>query len=190
MKKTLAIVFIVLYLFGLVSCKPKELDSGYESALSYVGLANDWTIYDDALNNELLQRGRNEHLPIFKLDTLEDLEQFKSKYENTLSMNRDYDEVLSFEGALAKSRWDEADFFNEHSLLVVYVSATSGSYRFFLHEVEVKDSSVCVYVEREDIPEDKCLTMDMAGWCILVAIKDEEIRGQGSFDAILNNFEK
>ena len=78
MKKTLAIVFIVLYLFGLVSCKPKELDSGYESALSYVGLANDWTIYDDALNNELLQRGRNEHLPIFKLDTLVDLEQFKS----------------------------------------------------------------------------------------------------------------
>lgn len=154
----------------------------YGNTVSYVGWSDDKTIRDGALNSELLQNDTNEHLPIFKLDTLKDLEEFKMKYESVLSMDQGYDNVLSFEGVLNKSQWNNEDFYDDSSLLIIYVPAGSGSLRFGVRDVVAVGDSICVCVEQKNDPE--IVTADMVGWLILVELDDEEIKGYTSFDAV------
>ncbi len=180
MKKLIAIILASLCLITLVSCFP--VDPGYGNTVSYAGWSDDPSITEGALNKDLLQSKSGMHLPIFKMDTLDDLEEFRTKYGTVLSMDGSYNEALSFNEALAQAQWDREVFFKEHSLLVVYVPANSGSLRFGVHHIEVTDSRVCVYVEQTNEPE--VVTDDMAGWLVLVEIEDQEIHNCNSFDAI------
>ena len=75
------------------------------------------------------------------------------------------------------------DFFRDHSLLVVYVPANSGSYRFGNNGISIFDGALRVFVEQKNAPE--VGTDDMAGWFILVGITDKDARECTSFDAIL-----
>ena len=184
MKKRIAFALVLLCLFGIVSCAPAQYPK-YGNTVSYVGWSDDRSICDGALNKELLQSETGIHLPIFKMDTLEDLKQFRAKYETVLAMDRSYGDVLSFEDALTKAQWDRESFFEEHSLLVVYVPSNSGSLRFGVHGVKITDRSLCVSVEQKNAPE--IFTDDMAGWFILVEVEDEEIQNCNSFDAIFGN---
>ena len=156
----------------------------YGNTVSYVGWSDDVTIPDGALNSELLQNDTSGHLPIFKLDTLKDLEEFKIKYESILSMDQSYDNVLSFDGVLNKSQWNREDFYNDNSLLLIYVPSPSGSLRFGVRDVVTEGDSICIYVEQKNDPE--IFTEDMAGWLILVELDDEEANGYTSFDAVFN----
>ena len=183
MKKLIAFILILLFLLTLVSCVPH--DPGYANTVAYAGWSDDPIISDGALNKEQLQSDGVTHLPIFRMDTIEDLGQFKLKYKDVLAMDYGYNSVLSFEEALNKAQWDREEFFKEHSLLVIYVTAGSGSLRFGVNDVEVLDGSVCVYVEQKNNPE--IVTDDMAGWFILVEVEDEEIRGCNSFDAVFGS---
>ena len=84
---------------------------------------------------------------------------------------------------LTKAQWDREDFFKKNSLLIVYVPANSGSYRFRLFNIETEDNSVSISVAQTNSPEN--VTDDMAGWFVLVEIEDEEIKNCNSFDASL-----
>jgi hypothetical protein len=186
MKKLIALILAPLCLLGLVACFP--VDRGYGSTVAYAGWSDDPIIADGAMNKELLKSKSSNHLPIFKFDTLDELEQFKSKYENVFAMNYGYNNELSFNEALAKAQWDKEGFFKDNSLLAVYVPANSGSLKFALHNIEVTYESVCVYVEQTNRPE--IFTEDMAGWFVLVEIADDEIRNCYAYDAIFVNSEK
>lgn len=178
MKKLTAIILASFCLLNLSACFP--VDTGYGNTVAYAGWSDDPSISEGALNKDALT---GEHLPIFKIDTLEDLESFKSKYGAVFSMDSGYDEALSFNAALEKAQWDRDGFFEDNSLLIVYVPANSGSYRFGVQSVGVLKSSLCVYVEQKNDPEN--VTDDMAGWFVLIEIADKEIAGYTSFDAIL-----
>ena len=182
MKKLIIFVLALSCAFTLVSCIPKG-DPKYANTVSYAGWTDDPAIASGALNGESLQNAEETHLPIFKIDTLEDLEQFKTKYSNILSMDQGYNSILSFNDALAKAQFDREDFFEKNTLLVVYVTAISGSYRFGVGGINATDDSVCVYVEKTNAP--KVLTDDMAGWFILGAVENDQIKNCSSFDAIL-----
>ena len=67
--------------------------------------------------------------------------------------------------------------------MIIYVPSSNGSLRFGVKEVIATERSICVCVEQKNDPE--VFTEDMAGWLILVEVKDEEIREDTSFDAIL-----
>ena len=159
-------------------------DDQYGNTVSYAGWSDDRRIYEGALNKELLQSEENTHLPVFKMDTAEDLEQFKSNYETVFTMANGYDNVLSFEAALAKAQWDREGFFKDHSLLIIYIPANSGSLRFGIKEVVTTDNSICIHVEQKNDPE--TLIENMAGWFLLVEVDDEEIEGYTSIDAVFN----
>ncbi len=180
MKKLIALILAPLCLLGLVACFP--VDPGYANTVAYAGWSDDPMIADGALNKGQLTKENSNHLPIFKFDTLDDLNQFKAKYENVFAMDSGYNNELSFNDALAKAQWGREGFFKDHSLLAVYVPANSGSLRFGMHNIEVTYESVCVYVEQTNHPEN--VTDDMAGWFVLVEIADEEIRNCYAFDAI------
>ena len=176
--------FVVLKLRPAIG--PKDEEQQFGNTVSYAGWTDDQAIFDGALNQEAFYDEENTHFPVFKMDSLEDLEQFKAEYGDILSMDQGYNNVLSFEAALAKAQWDREVFYEKHSLLVIYIPANSGSFRYHVNSVDVADGSVRVNVSLINDPEND-VTMDMAGWFVLMELDDEEACNYTSFDAVLSD---
>ncbi len=149
-------------------------------AVSYANWSEKPEIYMGACNTEKMAVSSVHHLPIFKLDTLEDLEQFKLTYGSILTMDRGYNEIPSFHDTVAS--YDEA-FFEENTLMLVYVTATSGSYRFGVNGISCDAGVFCMHIEQLNHPE--AYTDDMAGWFITAAVPDDRIADCTVFDADL-----
>ena len=155
----------------------------FDFAVCYAGWTSESEIYTNALNKDKMAISSVQHLPIYKVGTLEELEQFQLAFGNTLTMDSGYDEVPSFHDTV--SQYDET-FFKENSLLLVYVGASSGSFRFGVNSVFCDGDTLCVHVEQTNSPE--ICTDDMAGWLITVPVSDSMIENCAVFDADLDNF--
>lgn len=154
----------------------------FESTVSYANWSDDSKIYMQALNTDKISINSVQHLPIYKFDTLNDLEQFKKNFGSILTMNHGYDEVPSFNSATQK--YDNA-FFEENSLLLVYVSASNCTHRFKMQNVGYDNKSFSVHVVETTNAE--YVDTAMAGWFITVAVSDNLIKTVTNFDADLNN---
>ena len=159
-----------------------SVDVLFDIAISRANWADKSEIYTNALNNDKMTISSVQHLPIYKFDTLEDLEQFKLNFDEVLDMNASYDEIQSFEHATGD--YSET-FFEENTLMLVYVSANSGTYRFGVNSVFCDGTSFCIHVEQVNNPV--IVTDDMAGWFITGAVPDSMVANCTEFDADLNN---
>lgn len=157
-------------------------DEAFDIAVSYANWAEASEVYFGALNKDTMAISSVQHLPIYKFDTLEDLEQFKLTFGEVLAMDHGYDEIPSFNDTVAK--YDDT-FFAENSLMLVYVGANSGTYRFGVNSVYCDGNSFCIHVEQTNNPE--AVTEDMAGWFVTVAVPDSMVENCTEFDADLNN---
>ena len=135
-------------------------------------------IYDKALNASKLNDSNPRNLPIYKFDTLSDLEKFKSDFGGENGFNYGWDEVPSLNDAT--KNYDES-FFERYTLMLVYVEASSGSYRFGFKDVTIDGNDFCIHVEQTNHPQG--WTDDMAGWFITVAIPDSMVANITEFDA-------
>ena len=154
------------------NCEEMKYANGYGYTVSFVGWAND-------SDREELYQGQTGRYPIFKIDTVEELEQFKSKCSNIFDFSQEYDEIPSFEDTMEKTKWDTEAFYKEHSLLVIYVESGSGSLRFGVKEIVTTDNSMTIDVVCLNNPE--VFTDDVVGWLVLVEITDEEAVKYTSF---------
>lgn len=157
-------------------------DEVFDIAVSYANWAGAPIESFGALNTDKLAISSVRHLPIYRFDTLKDLEQFQL-FDDRFTFDSGYDEIPSFNDTVAK--YDDA-FFGENSLMLVYVSANSGSYRYGVNSIFCDGTSFCIHVEQTNNPES--VTMDMAGWFITVAVPDSMVENCTEFDADLNNF--
>ena len=205
MNRLIALVLVLVCVLGLVGCnttipsastpveKPtNEIQSGgtpveeaFEIAVSYANWTEESEIYFGALNKEKMVISSVQHLPIYKFNTSEELEQFKLAFGEVLTMDRGYDEVPSFNDIT--TNYDEI-FFEENTLMLVYVGANSGTYRFGVSSVFCAENSFCIHIEQTNNPE--VVTDDMAGWFITVAVPDSMVENCTEFDADLNNDSK
>ena len=160
---------------------PVPITLEFEATVSYANWSVDPLIKSLALNSELTEN-KKDRIPVYRFDTLEDLEGFKTDFGEILSMSAGYDEIPSFEEATAK--YDEA-FFEENSILLVYVTASSGSYRYQIVDIEITEGSLIVQAKKTNSPQ--IGTCDMAGWFLTVAIPDEKLADITVFDARLDN---
>lgn len=177
----------IAYALFSIGNNETESDPIAVSALSDVQLA--WAnhyagkqLYVTALNADTMYISSVQHLPIHKMETLGELEQFKQNFGGALTMDQGYNEVPSFHQVTAEM--DDA-FFEEYTLLVIFVPATSGSLRFGVHSIYKDDSSICVHVEQTNNPE--VVTMDLAGWFLTVPLAKTTTVGITTFDADLGN---
>lgn len=154
------------------------VDEVFDIAVSYANWAEVNELYAKALNTDKMMISSVRHLPIIRFDTLADLEQFKMDFGEILAMDYGYDEVPSFNDTVAKY---DGGFFNENSLMLVYVEASSGSCRYGVDSVYCDGNSFCVYAKQTNNP--KIHTDDMAGWYITVAVPDSMIADCTEFDA-------
>ncbi|MBR4703725.1 MAG: hypothetical protein IKO91_07755 [Oscillospiraceae bacterium] len=137
-------------------------------------------VYTGCLNGGTMAISSVHHIPVFRLDTLAELDAFKADFREVLTLDRGHDEAPSFLEAVVE--YDEA-FFADHSLVLAYVASGSGSFRYGLYDVACDGDSFCMYVEQTNDPE--TYTSDMAGWLVLVEAPDEALEGCESFDAQL-----
>ena len=167
------------------------LDVGYEAAytspdeafpihVAYAGWTDNGEIYTRALNTQKMSQSSQKHLPIYRLDTLADVEAFRSTFENDLAFEYGFDEMKSFNNAIEVFE-DEA-YLNAYSLMVVYVSANSGTYRYGVESIFCNGKQFTVNVKKLNHPE--IVTDDLAGWYIIVVVPDSMIDGCTEFDAV------
>ncbi|MBE6888218.1 MAG: hypothetical protein E7484_07385 [Ruminococcaceae bacterium] len=202
MRKYIVLFLTLIYVLGLSGCHaitpPSDTsvenpangaqpggvsaEEAFDIAVSYANWTEDSVIYQGALNKDKMAISSVQHLPIYRFDTLEELEQFKLSFRDVLAMDYGYDEVSSFNDATAD--YNET-FFEENALMLVYVGAGSGTYRFGVSSVFCNGNSFCIHIEQTNKPE--VVTCDMAGWFITVAVPDSMIEDCTEFDADLNN---
>ena len=153
-------------------------------AVTKVAYAN-WTennrIISSCLNAEKAEKRNINtvwHLPVFKFDTKEDLDLFREQFEDILTFEQGYDEVPSFNEVV--SEYDDA-FFVEHTVILAYVTAGSGSLRFGIRDVHREGNTLCLNVMQTNHPESG--TDDMAGWFMIAEVLDEDLESITNYDA-------
>ena len=206
MKKLIALVLALVCVLGLVGCNVKTtstapsadahieettneiqpdgtpVEEAFDITVSHANWAAVNDIYAGALNADKMMISSVQHLPIYKFDTLEEFQRFKSAYDSSNLEMEGY--TPSFNDTTAE--YDEA-FFEENTLMLVFVGASSGTYRFGVNSVFCDGTSLCIHIEQSNNPED--VTDDMAGWFITVAVPDSMVENCMEFDADLNNFD-
>lgn len=152
--------------------------SAFDAKTSFANWSDDENIVQFAENKDFILSSNGRYLPIYKLDKLEDLNWFKETFKDVFSMASRYDEIPSFNEIT--STYDST-FFNKNTLLLVYVTANSGSDRFALDKIVGGGSTLCIDVKQLDTPD--AGTCDMAGWFITVAVPDDVINQYTNFNA-------
>ena len=120
------------------------------------------------------------HLPVYKFDTLEELNRFKESYKDILTFDQGYDEVPSFNEVTAA--YGES-FFADHTVVLAYVEASSGSFRYAVRDISCQGSALCLDVEQTNHPG--VYTDDMSGWFVIAEVLDSDIAAFTEFDAQL-----
>ncbi len=162
----------------LVGAEASDITKSVEVTVSYANYTDEDEIYSGGLNADKMTISGEYHFPIYKFDSVQDLEQFKQAFGGVLTMDYGYDENPSFNEAITK--YDEA-FFKDNTLMLVYVTAGSGSLRFGVDSVFCDGTTFCIDVKQTNNPE--VCTDDMAGWFITVAVADSVIANCTEFDA-------
>ena len=147
--------------------------------VSYANWSN--VLIMSSLNSDKMTISSVQHLPVFKFDSLSELESFKKAYGGSLTMDRGYDEMPSFNEATAS--YDDA-FFESRSVVLVYVESSSGSYRYGVSSVALSGSELTVGIYQSFDPE--AYTANMAGWFITVELEKSDIKDCVSFDAVMD----
>ncbi|MBE6978071.1 MAG: hypothetical protein E7438_05470 [Ruminococcaceae bacterium] len=172
----LCLVVTVLVMPRILSDRntASTLENPYATAAAYAEFSSNPSIHEGASNRDLLGDPQHWQLPVFALDTQADLAQFRNRYASVLSLDRSADGLPSFEEVLREQQWGEEAFFAEYTLLVIYMTSSSGSRYYGVNSITVTRRSLCLHVEQINDPQIE--TCDMAGRFIMLAIKDAEIR--------------
>ena len=151
-----------------------------KTTVAYANWTDDSRVFADCLNAGMMIISSVPHLPVYKLDTLKDFEQFKEKFRDILTLDHGYDEVPSFNDITAL--YDNS-FFADHTLILAYVTAPSGSFRYAIQDISYGGSAFCLDVVQTNDPETH--TDDMAGWFVIAEVLDSDIADYILFDAQL-----
>jgi beta-lactamase regulating signal transducer with metallopeptidase domain len=158
----------------------KENTLSAKTQVAYANYTADGWIFAQCLNPYSLAISSARHLPVYRFETTDDLAKFKESVSDTLAFDQSYNEVPSFDEVTLG--YDDA-FFKDHTVILAYVTAGSGSYRFEIQEIEVNDSELCLNVIQTNHPE--VVTSDMAGWFVIAELANTGLTGITEYDAKL-----
>ena len=146
-----------------------------QDTFSRAGSAADSNLYFNALNSSQIEP---DTLPIYKFDTLEELESFKTTYGGESGFNFGWDEVPSFNDA---TKAYNEEFFKNNTLILVYITTSSGSERFGISSVSYKENAFNIYIHQTN--DTQVGTEDEAAWFITLTMPDDIIEKCTVFDA-------
>lgn len=152
----------------------------FDASVSWAGWSDDPKIRELALNKDTFELSSAQHIPVYKCDTLEELNEFKTTFSGTFTMDGTRDEVPSFEEVTADYT---EDFFAENTLLLVYVGAGSSTPRFGIDSVSKENGTLSAYVKCTYNPEEGDCAM--AGWLFTIPVNNGQIQDCTNFDAVV-----
>lgn len=158
-----------------------EVDGGalaYTAKVAYANASGDARILSGCLNADLMYMSSVQHWPVYKLETVSELQDFKATFADSLTFDRGYDEIPSFDSYAAE--YDDT-FFQSRTLILCYVQAASGSYRYGIADISVDDNTFCLYVKQLNHPEVR--TADVQGWFLMAEVSKADIETCEHFDA-------
>lgn len=159
-------------------------DGAFEAVSTWVNWSDEEDFYLAALNSDKLSISSVQHLPVFRFETTQELEEFKERFGDHFAMEHSLDGLIpSF--ADITSEMDEA-YFEGRTVFVVYVPASSGSYRFGVNSIYKEAEALCIHIEETAHPE--VCTCDMSGWFVVISLESNQIEGVTDFDADLTMF--
>lgn len=160
------------------TCTTETID--FDASVSWANWSDDPKIRELALNRDTFELRSAGHLPVYKCDTLEELNEFKTTFSGIFTMDGAWEEVPSFEKVTADYT---EDFFLENTLLLVYVEAGSCTPRFGIDSVSKENGTLSVYVKCTYNPEEGDCAM--AGWLFMIPVNNDQIQDCTNFDAVL-----
>ncbi|MBE6126192.1 MAG: hypothetical protein E7186_07685 [Erysipelotrichaceae bacterium] len=188
--KKMILLIAMAGLLVLCSCRYREEEkrekpilTGNQDTLTYpVGVnASIWVNYseDPLLYESLLNCSNNKNgtLPVYRIDTAEQLQEFIDRFSEVLSLDDFRDSFVEFANGL-----DEA-FFRDNSLLMAYHIASSGSFTYRLDKTEISGSELIMHIIQTNNPE--IYTCDMAGWLEITDIRKSLLSEITEYDAVV-----
>ena len=160
------------------SDRQEESAGWYATKVAYANWTEDDQIIRSCLNPEMMAISSERHLPVYKFDTKSEMDQFKDQFRNDFSFDQGYNGEPSFNEVTA---YYDDRFFAERSIVMVYVSSSSGSFRFDIESISLNDNALCINVYQTNDPE--VYTSDMAGWFVIAELDQTVVSQCESFDA-------
>ena len=145
-----------------------------------VNWSNDPRIASLALNADAIANGSRQ-LPMYRIDDIQDVEGFETKFAGCFSFYGNGEG--SFSGIMAE--YDEK-FFENNSIIIVYVTSGSGSNRFGVSSVSSVNGVFSVEIANTYSPE--IGTCDMAGWFMIIEVADEDLNSCTEFKATIQSW--
>ena len=158
-----------------------EVDGGslaYTAKVAYANYSGDVQVMAGALNADLMYMSSVQHLPVYKIETMDALTVFQTAFADSLTFDQSYNEIPSF--AQYAAEYNDA-FFKSRTLILCYVQASSGSYRYGVADVSLSADSLCLYVRQLNHPE--VCTADVQGWFVMAEVSKTDIENCTHFDA-------
>ena len=151
-----ALALVLIVALSFVGCKQHEEvvpDLGREITYVTIHLFGDCNQLQLALNKAKFFIDNDEYyprsprpIPIYKFDGIDDVEQFKSTYNEMVGMYGSSDKPSDF--YLAMEKYDET-YFENNSLLVVYYASSTVSYQHYIKSIDLDSNSVFIHVQQK-----------------------------------------
>ena len=164
--------------------EPEEVSvpsPSYEAELSYANIPATNKIYQECLNLDKLPENVR-HLPVYKFESTDELDSFKADFKDELVMDSGWDEIASFNEVTEKF---DGGFFEENTLLLVYIDSTNCTHRFGVENIKQEDGYLCIYLEETTGATE--VDTAMAGWYLTVPAAKSTVADVKEFDAILDH---
>lgn len=133
-----------LDLFGITYTK--TLNKSFVSRLASAGKADRLELTRGALNYDKLAND-SDSIPVYMLDTLDDLTDFKSNYGKDNAFYYALSDAQSFQKITEE--YDES-FFNQNSLIIIYFDSEV-VFNYTIDSVDFNGNSVCFHISKPDI---------------------------------------
>ena len=156
-----------------------DVHDAFDIRISWANWLDGTTVYEGCLNFDKMAISSVNHIPLHKFSSRSELDAFKARFGEDNSFDYGYN-GKSFNENTAD--YDDT-FFEANNLFLVYVDANSGSLQFDVNSIFNDGNSFGIYVHQTNNPE--CVTDDMAGWFITVAVPKSATENCTSFDAIM-----
>ncbi len=175
---------LAVRLTALASGKGREAsadrDLDWSSSVAYANYAEYDALVGACRNGETLGASDARHVPVFVCRTSDDLDSLRKTLEGKLEFSKGLDEMPSFDSAVSGY---SRQFWRHHGLVIAYVMAGSGSFRYGAESVTLRNGNLCVGVEQLNHPE--VYDTSMAGWWIIVEAERDVLESCTSFDAVI-----
>ena len=188
--KKLILLIAMAGMLVLCSCRYREEEkrdkpilTGNQDTMTYpvgvngsiwVNYSEDPLLYESPLN---CSNNKNGTLPVYRIDTAEQLQEFIDRFSEVLSLDNFRDSFIEFANGL-----DEA-FFRDNSLLMAYHIASSGSFTYRLDKTEISGNELIMHIIQTNNPE--MYTCDMAGWLEITDIRKSLLSEITEYDAVV-----